>query len=552
MKTLFSSWYVGGAALLAVSASLAACSAEGSDDDGPNGGGEPTGEFAENGSAVQLCTGSAQGSPVLRRLAARELTATLNDVFPEVTGQWSSSLSADPVSHYGYDNDSNRLIVSRQTAREIDQTAASLAAAVAEPAVLGQILPCSTAGADRACAGEFVAKYGRRLYRRPPTAAETERLLTFFDEAAGKTPFPQAIGWIVRALVQSPATLYRRELGALADGSRKLDQYELATALAYTFGGTTPSDVLLDMAANEELSSGEKLVEAARSILLSPRGRENLHTMFAAWLEYARVSTRTKSNVENFETLRDQMREETRRFLDAVVIDGGGGLDELLTSPTTNPSAELAAFYGFPAPAADYASVQRPETAGIGVLAQGSVLSAGATSSFSSPTQRGLLVLERFLCRTPPIVPPTVPDLPPAVEGQTTTRKRYEELHAAGSCKTCHDQFDPIGFGFEHFDEVGRYRADEGGLTVDSSSYVPSGSGSLFDFEGQADLAAGLAAEAEVQACVSAQLKIFAFGVETACLGETERKQFMSGALGFVDYLASLAAEPHFVSRLPE
>ena len=55
-----------------------------------------------------------------------------------------------------------------------------------------------------------------------------------------------------------------------------------------------------------------------------------------------------------------------------------------------------------------------------------------------------------------------------------------------------------------------------------------------------------------MQACVSAQLKVFAFGTETACLGETEQAKFMSGALGFVDYLASLAAEPNFGGRQAE
>jgi hypothetical protein len=39
------------------------------------------------------------------------------------------------------------------------------------------------------------------------------------------------------------------------------------------------------------------------------------------------------------------------------------------------------------------------------------------------------------------------------------------------------------------------------------------------------------------------------FGSAEACLGETRRGEFIAGQLGFIDYLASLAAEPHFAER---
>src|SRR5690606_28018935 len=176
------------------------------------------------------------------------------------------------------------------------------------------------------------------------------------------------------------------------------------------------------------------------------------------------------------------------------------------------------------------------------------IIASKALPSGSSPTQRGLLVMENFLCRTPPEVPPDVPILPDPVLGQVTTRQRYEELHANGPCKNCHRLFDPIGFGFEHFDEVGRYRENEGGLPIDASGNVV-GPGAEFTFEGQVELAHRLAQEPEVQACVSARVKAYAFGTEEACLGEGEREAFMTGAIGFVDYLASLAGEPHFTTR---
>ncbi len=534
------------AALCIAGAAALGCSAgDGTEDDSDGPGVADCGE-GQVCTAQSLCAASVSGAPVLRRLTARELNASLNDVFPSLAGGWTFSFSADPVSHWGFDNESARLVVSKQTARELDATASSLAAAVSGAGLAG-ILPCATATPDRACAGEFVARFGKLLFRRPLAADESERYLAFFDEAAAKTDFGAAIGWVTRALVMAPATLYRRELGVTGESTRQLDQYEIATALAYTFAGTGPNENLLGMADRGELSSPDTLASLAQQLIESPQGKEHLHRFFEAFLEYSRVTTVTRDEA-SFTTLAPDMRQETRTFLEAVVF-AGGGVRELLTSNQTFPSVALAGYYGMPAPAADYGAVTRPAGQGIGVLAQGSVLSTEAQPGWSSPTQRGLLVFERFLCREAPTVPPDVPPIPEVASGEVTTRQRYEQLHASGgTCQTCHREFDPIGFGFERFDQVGRFRDSENGLAIDASGSIPRTDPGVA-FANQEELASGLADLPDVHLCVSSQVKTYAFGTEDACLGEGRRQEFVDGAIGFVQYLASLAAEPHFTSR---
>lgn len=529
----------------ALGLSLVACGPSSPDDDGDTPGEVPECVDPEGcESPVSLCEASVVGAPVLRRLTAREFNAALTDVFPEVAGQWTSTFSADPVSELGFDNESAKLVVSKQTAREIDSTGKSVADAVS--AGLDGMLPCSAAG-DRACASAFLDKYGKRLFRRPLSDAEREKYLAFFDEALAEGDFKTAIGWVTRALIHATPTVYRREIGEKVAGSRsQFTQYEIATALAFTFAGTTPGDALLGMADAGELNSPDVLFNLAMQLLDSPQGHEQIHRFFEASFEYGRVSTLTKSNVPEFEALRDQMRRETRTFIDEVVIKGRGGMRELLTKPATYPSAALATFYGLPAPASDYAEVARPAGMGVGLLAQGSLLATEASANSSSPTQRGLLLMEKLLCREVPEVPPTVPDIPEPVVGQITTRQRYEEQHAVSGCANCHKNFDPMGYGFEHFDEAGRYRADEGGLTIDPSGSIPE---SDVVFSGQEGLAEGLASMDEVHACVTGQLKAFSYGGTEPCLGESRRGEFMAGTIGFVEYLASLAAEPHFVGR---
>jgi hypothetical protein len=151
-----------------------------------------------------------------------------------------------------------------------------------------------------------------------------------------------------------------------------------------------------------------------------------------------------------------------------------------------------------------------------------------------------------------PSAPPTVPMLGPPQPGMLTTRQRYESVHAQGGCKTCHQTFDPIGFGFEHFDEAGRYRDSDGGLPVDAASFLPNATNPSehdFEFTSLEELARGLAERDAAYSCVTGYLSTYVHGASDACLGEARRPAFRAGEAGFVDYLASLAAEPHFRMR---
>jgi uncharacterized protein DUF1588/uncharacterized protein DUF1592/uncharacterized protein DUF1595/uncharacterized protein DUF1587 len=522
--------------------------------DGPTGPTNPGNDDVREGDATARCEQSRTGVADLRRLSRFELERSLGDIFPQAAGNWTSSLSADTVSPAGFDNDATMLVVSRQSARELADTAESLATALTG-APLAQVLPCSATTPDATCAGTFIDGYGRKLFRRPVTPAERTQYLDFFNTALTATSsFPQAIGWLTRGMIESPNFIYRRELGAVDGQVRKLDQYEIATELAYTFTASTPSDALLERASRGELSTPDVLVGAARELLLSPRGREVVQHFFDAFVGYGRVTTLAKSNdAPAFEARRGEMAEETRRFIDEVVVNRLGGVRELLTATFTTPTQQLASFYGIPAPTGDYAPVERRPGEGIGLLAQGAFLATYAQPNGSSPTKRGVWVYKHLLCQNVPPVPPMIPEIKPPREN-ITTRQRYEEEHASGGCRNCHSMWDPIGFGFEHFNELGRYRVTEGTLAIDTNSYVPDGNEAAgkdpyFSFTTQEELAQGLAEMPLVNECVSGSISTFAFGETVTCSGETRRQEFVDGNIGFIDYLASLAGEPHFIQR---
>ena len=179
---------------------------------------------------------------------------------------------------------------------------------------------------------------------------------------------------------------------------------------------------------------------------------------------------------------------------------------------------------GFPTPASDYASVTRPAATGIGVLAQGAFLSGHAGSDTSSPTKRGLFTYYKLFCKPHLMPPPNVPplDTTTVMTGINTTRDRYEKLHAAGSCASCHTQFDPLGFAFEHFDEGGRYRAKEKTFDINSSGTITAPDGSMINFTDEQGLMTAVANQPIIHECMSAYLAAYAYGSDEACLGASQ------------------------------
>jgi hypothetical protein len=390
-------------------------------------------------------------------------------------------------------------------------------------------------------------QYGRRLFRRPLSATEHDRYLAFFDASKAKADFKSALKWMTVGLIQSPNAVYRSEIGTNKSGTWTLSPYEVATELAYTYGGSTPSADLLAKADSGNLGD---LVATAKSLLATDGGKEAMQHFFEGYLLYTRVTSMEKTNIPTFPAAGADMLLETRAFIDEVVLQKGGGLRELLTASTTNPSKNLAQYYGFPAPGTDYASITRPSGRGLGILAQGSFLATHANADASSPTQRGLFPYRQLLC-FPRIDPPNTVPSPPAVQpGKETTRQRYEVQHATGDCAACHKRWDPIGFGFEHYDEGGRYRDTESGLTIDTSSDVPNRDYTpIFTFADEEGLVTGLAKLPIVYECFTSYLATYAFGTTESCLGTHEVAALQAGSAGIVDTFASLVTEAHFTTR---
>jgi hypothetical protein len=371
-----------------------------------------------------------------------------------------------------------------------------------------------TSAADRACAESFAARLGARAFRRPLTSAEQALFMEAFDRGA-ESHFWDGIRMVIEVALASPQFLYLVEVGrpTAAPGIYALDDYELASRLSFLAWGEPPDDELRALAAAGRLSAPDSLATQAERLFADERARSLVRRFYREWLELDAVETlvRPPADFPEFTpALRASMLEETHRFLDDAIWQSGATLADVLGARHSFLDENLAALYGTSASGFERTDLP-PERRGL--LTQASLLAARSQSNQTSPVQRGVFVLERILCAELPSPPPSLMITPPAVtEEPRTTRDRWAAHSADASCRTCHAAIDPVGFAFEGFDPIGRYRTEERGMPVDTRGGVP-----LLEIEdgsiaGAAELADTIAARPEARACLARQWLRFGLG----------------------------------------
>jgi len=95
-----------------------------------------------------------------------------------------------------------------------------------------------------------------------------------------------------------------------------------------------------------------------------------------------------------------------------------------------------------------------------------------------------------------------------------TTRERFAEHQTEPTCATCHRFIDGIGFGFEAYDGIGRFRTLDQGMPVDDSGEIVGTSDIDGQFRGAVPLAQALAQSADVEQCMARQWLRFGLGRE--------------------------------------
>ena len=230
--------------------------------------GQVRGDAAACAATAPVCAPGAPGPRLLRRLSRTEYDNTLAALF-DVDADYAPALVADVVIA-GFDNNARALEVSPLLAEQLRQAAEEVAAIVAaRPA-----LACSGDGA--ACARAWLTSTGARVVRRPLTDAEVTRWLAVYaaGQAApleGAAPHASGMALMIGGLLESPAFLYRSEIGEAApDGTYPLTSYEIASELSYFLWAAPPDDELWQAAAADQLRDAAVIATHARRMLASP------------------------------------------------------------------------------------------------------------------------------------------------------------------------------------------------------------------------------------------------------------------------------------------
>jgi len=478
----------------------------------------------------------------LRRLSHAEYDRTIQSLLG-IDSAWGRQFAADPEVH-GFENHAPSLSVSRLLADQLAEAAGALAAE-AMRSRRQQLVPCEPNPDPEGCARDVIRTLGRRAFRRPITADDVTRYMTVYRAAVS---FDEGVQLMIEAMLQSPSFLYRLELGrATAPGTFTLTDHEVATQLAYLLTGTTPDDALLDAADAGLLSTPTQIEAQARRLL--PRARPMLHDLVERWLGLHRLPS-TPKDAATYPELDDDLRAamiDGGRALVDDILDSGGGLTELLTTPRVMVDARLAPLYG--AQASDWSPVEDPRLAGL--LTSAAVLTTHALPRGSSPVHRGLLIRERVLCQELP-PPPGVNAEPPALDPALSTRERYRAHGEVEPCVSCHRLIDPIGFAFEHFDGIGRLRSDDSGHPIDARGEIVQSRTTDGSFDGVAELGRHLAGSGDVTRCVSAQAVRWGYGIDedaSSCLVREISNAFEAGDRKLDALLLALASSLHVTTR---
>lgn len=526
------------------------------------GGGLPLG--TGGAAAATACTDPTAISPgdsPLRRLNHTEYDNTVQDLL----GVVDAPARAFPLEErfYGFDNNASLRGSSLILIELYEGAAQSLATAGAMkiPALAG--CDPATAGED-ACATQLITTVGERAYRRPLSAEESSRLQAFYTSAKATHGFSAATQMVMAAMLQAPQFLYRMETAATAGpavaaapGLVESGQFERASRLSYLLTQSLPDPELLAAAARNELSTKEQIAAQARRLLQLPRARGNVVSFHSQWLDFFAMGQLVKDATlfPTFNpTIASLMRSEADVFIERTVFDGPGTLGALLTAGQSYMNDTLASFYGIAPPGSADAlvPVALPPAERAGVLTLAGLLAGHSDSTQGSPVTRGFFVRDALFCQTPPPPPTnlniTVPPFDPAL----TTRERFAAHSSDPTCGGCHVLMDPIGLGFEHYDAVGVWRAEEAGRPVDARGELAQ-TDVNGPFTGAVELAQKLSSSRMVSDCAAARWFHFAYGrVETqedACSIAQLKNSFATSSGSIIEQLVALTQTDTFLYR---
>jgi hypothetical protein len=400
-----------------------------------------------------------------------------------------------------FDNNERVVFVDNDDWSDFQSAAEAMAAQVtATDAALQQVV----ATTDTAT---FIKTFGRRAFRRDLTQDELASYATLAATAATysgtQSAFTKGAALVIAAMLQSPNFLYRMELG---DDGAPLSGYELAAKLSLWIRNTTPTDAMLDAAAQGSFDSADGALAQAKTMLEDPAAVASIREMHNQLYKLALFDTITKDHVQGYsDGLNAEFMTAGTAFFD-YVFSKNLGVKDILTTNVGFAGPLMAALYGVSVSGTGVSQVTLTDRAGW--YSQAPFLTLWAINDDPDSIHRGVRINLDTLCTE--LGPPNavLPSVPALAQNQSN-RQRYEGL-TNGCGVPCHTVYiNPLGFAFEDYDGVGRYRSTDNGQPVDTTGSYPFAEGTE-TFSGAPQLMQEIASGTQAHACWAKKMASYA------------------------------------------
>ncbi len=325
----------------------------------------------------------------------------------------------------------------------------------------------------------FCRTFADRAFRRPLTDEQAKWLID--KQFADAKNTENAVKRVVLLTLKSPRFLYR-EIGGP-------DQFDVASRLSFGLWDSIPDEALLTAAREGKLSTKDEVAAQAERMLNDPRTKTKIREFLLTWLN-AKSEMDLGKDPQKFpgfdESLAFDMRTSLELFLDEVVWSEDADYRKLLLSEEVYLNDRLAKFFEVSTgDYKDFAPVKLDEGKRAGILTHPYLMTKFAHEAESSPIHRGVFVVRGLLGHALKPPPEAVTPLPAELHPSLTTRERVILQTGAAACMTCHNMINPLGFPFERFDAVGRYREKDGDKPIDDAGSYHTRTGEEKTFKGQ-------------------------------------------------------------------
>lgn len=354
------------------------------------------------------------------------------------------------------------------------------------------VKPLSKSKEDlRTAALQNIRQFAMRAFRRPVMDNDLTKFYALYDRAQARgDSYEDSIKLALKAVLVSPNFLFMLEDMPSKPGIFKIDDFALASRLSYFLWASMPDEILFDLAAKGELHKDEVLQAQVKRMLADDKSHAFFYNFTGQWLGTKDVGGKIApqgrgTDIGYTPELGVALRNEPVEYL-RFLVQNNRSLLELIQSDYAMLNDTVAKHYKIPGiKGGHFRYVKVDGLQRGGVLGLGGVHMVTSFPNRTSPVLRGAWVIETLLGTPVPAPPDNVPDLKKKNKKEKLTIRQIFEKHRENdACAACHNLIDPIGFGLENYDLLGRWRTHEDGVKLDASGIMPSGE----SFEGPGGL----------------------------------------------------------------